>query len=30
MVGPTIFLVSAASSFVTGVDLIVDGGFVCW
>jgi NAD(P)-dependent dehydrogenase (short-subunit alcohol dehydrogenase family) len=30
MVGPTIFLVSAASSFVTGIDLIVDGGFVCW
>jgi NAD(P)-dependent dehydrogenase (short-subunit alcohol dehydrogenase family) len=30
MVGPTIFLVSRASSFVTGIDLIVDGGFVCW
>jgi NAD(P)-dependent dehydrogenase (short-subunit alcohol dehydrogenase family) len=30
MVGPTIFLSSRASSFVTGIDLIVDGGFVCW
>ena len=30
MVGPTVFLASAASSFVTGIDLIVDGGFVCW
>lgn len=30
MVGPTIFLLSQASSFVTGVDLLVDGGFCCW
>jgi len=30
MVGPAVFLVSRASSFCTGVDLIVDGGFVCW
>jgi len=30
MVGPAVFLLSDASSFVTGIDLIVDGGFVCW
>ncbi|GGE10553.1 short chain dehydrogenase [Aureimonas endophytica] len=30
MVGPAIFLLSEASSFVTGVDLLVDGGFCCW
>ena len=30
MVGPAVFLLSDAASFCTGVDLIVDGGFVCW
>ena len=30
MVGPTVFLLSEAAAFCTGVDLIVDGGFVCW
>ena len=30
MVGPAIFLLSKAASFVTGVDLLVDGGFECW
>lgn len=30
MVGPAIFLCSPAASFCTGVDLIIDGGFVCW
>ncbi len=30
IVGPAIFLSSQAASFVTGVDLLVDGGFECW
>jgi len=30
MVGPAIFLSSPAAAFVTGVDLLVDGGFECW
>lgn len=30
MVGPAVFLAADASSFCTGVDLLVDGGFCCW
>jgi len=29
-VGLAVFLLSDAASFCTGIDLLVDGGFVCW
>jgi len=28
--GPVVFLASAAASFVTGHDLVIDGGFTSW
>ena len=28
--GPAVFLLSDAAGFCTGLDLVVDGGFVCW
>ena len=30
MVGPAVFLASNAATYVTGVDLLVAGGFWCW
>jgi NAD(P)-dependent dehydrogenase (short-subunit alcohol dehydrogenase family) len=30
MIGPAVFLASQASAFCTGVNLLVDGGFICW
>lgn len=30
LIGPATFLASAAAAAVTGVDLLVDGGYVCW
>ena len=28
--GPVLFLLGPAASYITGVDLLVDGGYCCW